>query len=94
MRTVPGIFKIQRGRIILFSKGCPNPSCLIYDVAAVPAGGSPLWAGRWRSPPCRRTAGGSPLLAGRPSSSLPLLRNVARMHSDGQKMKEVKRPPL
>ncbi|RWV78836.1 hypothetical protein BHE74_00058971 [Ensete ventricosum] len=52
MRTVLEFFKIQRGRIVLFSKGCPNSSCPICT-ATIPGGR----AGRGRSPPCRCITG-------------------------------------
>ncbi|RWV76780.1 hypothetical protein GW17_00062502 [Ensete ventricosum] len=57
----------DRSRIILFSKGCPNPSCPIYVVvAAVPTSGR---AGGWRPPPCRRAVSDRHLWA--PPCSLP-----------------------
>ncbi|RWV79988.1 hypothetical protein GW17_00058801, partial [Ensete ventricosum] len=83
MRIVLKIFEIQRGRIILFSKGCPSPlfAPLFAVVAATPAqatglavGGllaaASLQAHRGQPPPCRRTAGSRPLRPGRGRQAL------------------------
>ncbi|RWV79886.1 hypothetical protein GW17_00058918, partial [Ensete ventricosum] len=73
MRTVLEIFEIQRGRIILFSKGCPShlfvPLCAVAAAATVQAAG--LVAGRsLATAPLQACRGQSPL-AGTPRAAAP-----------------------
>ncbi|RWW18742.1 hypothetical protein GW17_00017252 [Ensete ventricosum] len=54
MRTILKFFGIHRGKIILFSKGCPNPSFPLCVVAAAPA--QATVALTRRQPPCQGVA--------------------------------------
>ncbi|RWW15774.1 hypothetical protein GW17_00020370 [Ensete ventricosum] len=72
MRTVLEIFEIQRGRIILFSKGCPSPllAPLYVVVAALVQAAGLAVGGPLAAVPLQARRGQSPLAVGRWRSPL------------------------